>query len=126
MIIALFVGAYLSGVEATLELEIFLLSFYSIFSLAIILQILKVLNFQLKLEDEFMSYRNLLGITRKIGYEEITNIKVYKDKSNNPIKYKIYIGKRNFIVDNFMVNFNLFNKIIQKRLKTSKNAVKII
>ena len=37
-----------------------------------------------------------------------------------------YIGKRNFIVDNFMVNFNLFNKIIQKRLKTSKNAVKII
>ena len=45
IIIVLFVWVYLSGFEPKLELEIFLLSFYSIFTFAIILQILKVLNF---------------------------------------------------------------------------------
>ncbi len=126
IIIVLFVWAYLSGVEPKLELEIFLLSFYSIFTFAIILQILKVLNFQLELEEEFMLYRNLFGIVRKISYEEITKIKIYKDKSNNPIKYKIYIDKKGLSVDNFMVNFNDFNKIMKKRLGKAKNTVQLV
>ena len=123
MVIALFVWAYSSDYEPKLELEIFLLSFYSIFTFAIILQILKVLNFQLELEEEFMLYRNLFGIVRKISYEEITKIKIYKDKSNTSIKYKIYIDKKGLSVDNFMVNFNNFPGIIKKRLKKAKNKV---
>ena len=125
-IIALFVWVYLSGFEPKLELEIFLLSFYSIFTFAIILQILKVINFQLELEEEFILYRNLFGIVRKISYEEIAKIKIYKDKSNNPIKYKIYIDKKGLSVDNFMVNFNNFNKIIKKRLRKAKNTVRFL
>ena len=124
IIIVLFVWVYLSGFEPKLELEIFLLSFYSIFTFAIILQILKVLNFQLELEEEFMLYRNLFGIVRKISYEEITKIKIYKDKSNNPIKYKIYIGETRIVIENFTTNFNDFPKIMKRRLKTAKNNVK--
>ena len=97
-----------------------------LFTFAIILQILKVLNFQLKLEEEFMLYSNLFGIVRKISYEEITKIKIYKDKSNNPIKYKIYIDKKGLSVDNFMVNFNDFNKIMKKRLRKAKNTVQLV
>lgn len=126
IIIALFVWAYLSGFEPKLELEIFLISFYSIFTFVIILQILKVLNFQIELKEEFILYRNLFGIVRKISYEEITKIKIYKDKSNNPIKYKIYIDKNRLSVDNFMVNFNDFNKIMKKRLGKAKNTVQFV
>lgn len=126
IIIALFVWVYLSGFEPKLELEIFLLSFYSIFTFLIILQILKVLNFQLELEEEFILYRNLLGIVRKISYEEITKIKRYKDKFNNPIKYKIYIDKKRLSVDNFMVHFNDFDKIMKKRLRKSKTTVQFV
>ena len=75
-IIALFIWGYLSDFKPKLELEIFLLSFYSVFTFAIILQILRVLNFQLELEEEFILYRNLFGIVRKIRYEEITKINV--------------------------------------------------
>lgn len=123
MIIALFIWAYLSDYKPKLELEIFLLSFYSIFTFAIILQILKVLNFQLELEEEFVSYRNRLGIVQKIRYEEITKIKTFRDKSNNPIKYKIYIDKKGLGVDNWMENFNDFSRIMKKRLKKARNNV---
>ena len=124
IIIVLFVWVCLSGFEPKLELEIFLLSFYSIFTFAIILQILKVLNFQLKLEEEFMLYSNLFGIVRKISYEEITKIKIYKDKSHNVIKYKIYIGETRIVIENFATNFNDFPKIMKRRLKTVKNNLK--
>ena len=71
-----------------------------------------------------MLYRNLFGIVRKISYEEITKIKIYKDKSNNPIKYKIYIGETRIVIENFTTNFNDFPKIMKRRLKTAKNNVK--
>lgn len=125
-IIALFIWCYLSDFKPKLELEIFLLSFYSVFTFAIIWQILRVLNFQLELEEEFILYRNLFGIVRKIRYEEITKIKIYKDKSNNPIKYKIYIDKKGLSVDNFMVNFNDFTKIMKKRLRKAKNTIQFV
>ena len=125
-IIALFIWAYLSDYEPKLELGIFLFSFYSVFVFAIILQILKVLNFQVELEEEFISYRNLFGIVRRIKYEEITTIKIFKDKSNNPIKYRIYTCKKKVSIDNYMLNFHDFKKIMKKRLRKAKNAVQFV
>ena len=125
-IIALFIWAYFFDYKPKYELKILIVSFYSVFSFATILQILKVLNLQLELEEEFILYRNLFGVVRKIRYEEITKIKIYKDKSNNPIKYKIYIDKKGLCVDNFMVNFNDFSKIMKKRLKKAKNTAQFV
>lgn len=126
IIIALFSGAYLSDAEPSLELEIFLGSFYSLFTIALIWQLMKVLNFQLILEEDFILYRNLLGIVQKIRYDEVSKIKTYNDKFNNPIKYKIYICKKWIEVDNFIINFKEFPKIMKKRLKRVKSSIQIL
>ena len=122
-IIALCVGAYLQDNEAQIELQIFIFSFYSIFEFAVIWHFLKTLNFKLVLEDDFIVYRNLFGITKEIQYEEVSRIKTYTDKFHNVIKYKIYIGETRIVVENFTTNFNDFPKIIKKRLKKAKNNV---
>lgn len=126
-IIALCVGAYLQDLqdnEAQIELQIFIFSFYSIFEFAAIWHFLKTLNFKLVLEDDFIVYRNLFGVTKKIQYEEVSRIKTYLDKSHNVIKYKIYIGETRIVIENFTTNFNDFPKIMKRRLKTAKNNVK--
>ena len=119
-IIALCVGAYLQDNEVQLELQIFIISFYSIFAFAVIWHFLKTLNFKLVLAEDFMIYRNLLGITKEIQYEEVSRIKTYTDKSHNVIKYKIYIGETRIVVENFTTNFNDFPKIMKRRLKKAK------
>lgn len=122
-IIALSVVAYLQDDEAQIELKIFIVSFSSIFEFAVIWHFFKTLNFKLVLEEDFMIYRNLFGITKKIEYEEVSRIKTYMDKSHNVIKYKIYIGGTRIVVENFTTNFNNFPKIIKRRLKKAKNNV---
>ena len=122
-IIALCVGAYLQDNEAQIELKIFIFSFYSIFAFAVAWHFLKTLNFKLVLEDDFIVYRNLFGVTKKIQYEEVSRIKTYLDKSHNVIKYKIYIGETRIVVENFTTNFNDFSKIMKRRLKKARNNV---
>ena len=122
-IIALFVGAYLQDNEVQLELQILLVSFYSIFAFAVAWHFLKTLNFKLVLEEDFIVYRNLFGITKKIRYEEVSGIKTYLDKSHSVIKYKIYIGDTKIVVENFTTNFNDFPKIMKRRLKKARNNV---
>ncbi|MBR2617751.1 MAG: hypothetical protein IKC81_00340, partial [Paludibacteraceae bacterium] len=92
VIVALCVGAYLQDNEVQLELQILLVSFYSIFAFAVAWHFLKTLNFKLLLEEDFIAYRNLFGVTKQIQYEEVSRIKTYLDKSHNVIKYKIYVG----------------------------------
>ena len=122
-IIALCVGAYLQDNEAQIELKIFIFSFYSIFAFAVAWHFLKTLNFKLVLEDDFIVYRNLFGVTKKIQYEEVSRIKTYLDKSHNVIKYKIYIGETRIVIENFTTNFNDFPKIMKRRLKKAGNNV---
>ena len=122
-IIALCVGAYLQENEVQLELQILLVSFYSIFAFAVAWHFLKTLNFKLLLEEDFIVYRNLFGVTKKIQYEEVSRIKTYLDKSHNVIKYKIYIGETRIVVENFTTNFNDFPKIMKRRLKKARNNV---
>ena len=123
LIVALFVGAYLQDNEIQIELKIFLISFYSIFTFAGVWHLLKTLNFKLVLEEDSILYRNLFGITKKIQYEEISRIKKHTDKFNNVIKYRIYIGNTRIDVENFTTNFNDFPIILKKRLKKAKNNV---
>ena len=122
-IVVLCVGAFLQGKEVQLELQIFLVTFYSIFAFAVIWHFLKTLNFKLVLEEDFILHRNLFGITKKIQYEEVSRIKTYMDKSHNVIKYRIYIGDTRIDVENFTSNFNEFPKIMKKRLKKARNDV---
>jgi len=122
-IIALCVGAYLQENEVQLELQILLVSFYSIFAFAVAWHFLKTLNFKLLLEEDFIVYRNLFGVTKKIQYEEVSRIKTYLDKSHNVIKYKIYIGDTSIVVENFTTNFNDFPKIMKRRLKKARHNV---
>ena len=128
MIVALCVGAYLQaylkGEEVQLELQIFIGSSYTILALAVVWQLFRTLNFKLVLEEDFILYRNLFRITRIIRYEEISRIREYKDKSNNVIKYKIYIGDTRIVIEYFTSNFNDFPKIMKKRLKKVRNNVK--
>ena len=123
VIVALCVGAYLQDNEVQLELQILLVSFYSIFAFAVAWHFLKTLNFKLLLEEDFIVYRNLFGVTKKIQYEEVSRIKTYLDKSHNVIKYKIYIGDTRIVVENFTTNFNDFPKIMKRRLKKARNNV---
>lgn len=122
-IITLVVGAFLQDNEAQLELKIFLVSFYSIFEFAVVWHFLKTLNFELVLEEDYIIYRNLFGITKELQYEEISRIKTYMDKSRNVIKYKIYIGNTRIVVEYFTTNFNDFPKIMKRRLGKAKNNV---
>jgi|GEM_PF-1578945 len=123
VIFALWYGIYLQNKKVDLGLEIVLLTFYSLFVMALTWQLLKALNFQLVLEEDCMLYRNFLGFVRKIDYKEITNIKEYNDKSRNPIQYKIYIGNKRIVVDNFIVGFDSFPKIMKNRLRKAKSAI---
>ena len=122
-IILLFIWAYLSDYEASLALYVFLYSFYFLFTIAGAWQFWKTLNFQLILEEDFLLYRNFLGKVKQIKYEEISKIKTYNGKSNNPIQYRIYIGNKKIDVDNFTTNFNDFPNIMKKRLKKAKNTI---
>ena len=122
-IIALCVGAYLQDSEVQLELQILIVSFYSIFAFAVFWHFLKTLNFKLVLAEDFMIYRNLFGITKEIQYGEVSRIKTYRDKSHNVTKYKVYIGNTAIVVENFTTNFNNFPKIMKKRLNKAKNNV---
>ena len=122
-IIALCVGAYLQDNDVQLELQILLISFYSIFAFTVAWHFLRALNFKLVLAEDFMIYRNLFGITKEIQYEEVSRIKTYMDKAHNVIKYRIYIGDTRIVVENFSANFNEFPKIMKKRLKEAKNNV---
>ena len=124
IIIALCIACYLQKNEAQIELQIFIFSSCSILEFAEIWQFLKILNFKLVLEDDFIVYRNLFGFTKKIQYEEVSRIKTYLDKSHNAIKYKIYIGETRIVIENFATNFNDFPKIMKRRLKKAKNNVK--
>jgi hypothetical protein len=121
--VALYIGAFLQSNEAQLELQIFLVTSFSIFEFAMIWGFLKTLNFKLVLEDDFIVYRNLFGFTKKIQYEEVSKIKTYMDKAHNVIKYRIYIGDTRIVVENFTSNFNDFPKIMKKRLKKARNNV---
>ena len=123
VIVALCVGAYLQDNEVQLELQILLVSFYSIFAFAVAWHFLKTLNFKLLLEEDFIAYRNLFGVTKQIQYEEVSRIKTYLDKSHNVIKYKIYVGDTRIVVENFTTNFNDFPKIMKRRLKKARNNV---
>ena len=124
IIAAVNVWIYLSNCGGNLELFIFLSLFYSIFLVALIWHFLKVLNFQLILEEEYMVYRNLWGIVKRIKYEDISEIKTYNDKSNNTIKYRIYIANKKIEVEYFTINFNGFPKLMKERLKKTKNNIK--
>ena len=57
LITAFCVGVFLQDHKAKLELEIFLLSCYTVFIIAIVSQFLKTLNFQLILEEDCMIYK---------------------------------------------------------------------
>lgn len=111
--------------EENLKAFIFLFPFYLLFAIAAALQFLQTLNYQLVLEEDYIVYRNFLGIVKRIKYEEISEIKTYNDKSNNPIKYRISIANKKIYIDYFTINFNSFPKIMRKRLKTIKNNIKI-
>lgn len=50
---------------------------------------LHTLNWKLVLDEEFMIYKNFIGVTRRMQYEEISQIKVCKDKAGVVKKYKI-------------------------------------
>lgn len=123
LIVGLFIWANLSNHRSTLSLYIFLYTFYAIFVTALIWAFLKTLRFQLTLEDDHILYRNIFGSVKTYKYEDITKLNVYHDKSNTPVRYKIYIGKRKIEVDNFMINFHNFPKLMKKRLKKFKNPV---
>ena len=58
-------------------------------------------------------------------YEDVSRIKTYLDKSDNVIKYKIFIGDTRIVIENFTTNFNDFPRIIKKRLKKAKNNVQL-
>ena len=103
---------------------VFLFPFYLLFAIAVAWQFLKTLNYQLSLEEDYILYRNLWRVVKRIKYEEISEIKKYNDKSNNPIKYKICIGNKKICVDNYTMNFNDFSKIMKKRLKKIKSNIK--
>lgn len=68
-------------------------------------------------------YRNILGIVKRIKYEEISEIKTYNDKSNTPIKYRISIANKKIYVDYFTINFSDFPKLMKKRLKKVKRNI---
>lgn len=110
--------------KENLKAFIFLFPFYLLFAVVAVWHFLKVLNYQLVLEEDCMVYRNLWRIVKKIKYEDISEIKTYKDKSNNTIKYRIYIGKRRIEIDNFTISFNDFPKLMKKRLKGVKSNIK--
>ena len=123
VIVALCVGAYLQDSDVQLELQILLISFYSIFAFAVAWHFLKTLNFKLVLAEDFIVYRNLYGVTKKMQYEEVSRIKTYMDKSHNVIKYRIYIGDTRIVVENLTTNFQDFPEIMKRRLKKAKNKV---
>lgn len=109
--------------KENLKAFVFLLPFYLLFAIAEALQFLKTLNYQLVLEEDYIVYRNILGIVKRIKYEEISEIKTYNDKSNTPIKYRISIANKKIYVDYFTINFSDFPKLMKKRLKKVKRNI---
>ena len=110
--------------KENLKAFIFLFPCYLLFATLVIWMFLTSLNYRLVLEEEYMLYRNLFGRVKIIKYEEISEIKTHKDKSNNVNEYKIYIVKKKIYVNCFMINFKDFSRLMKKKLKTIKSSIK--
>ena len=124
IIMAVDVWLCLSYNDEDWKIFVALFPFYALFAIALAWQFLKALNYQLVLEEDYIVYRNILGIVKRIKYEDISKIKTFNDKSNNPIKYGIYIGKKRVELDSFAMNFNDFPKVMKKRLRKAQNNIK--
>lgn len=120
------IGGGLPDEEPHWSYYVIMIPLYTLFWGAIAYEFLNTLNFRLVLEDERIVYKNLWGVVKVKKYEEVSRVKVYRDKGENLIKYKIYFGKRAIVIDHFMENFTEFPRLMKKGLKKAKNKISFL
>ena len=78
-------------------------------SIASIYLILLGLNWKIEILQNHLIYTNIFRISKKYGYSDVTNVKVYYVKNTElPQKYTIYFGKKRITVDYLTINFDSF------------------
>lgn len=120
---AINVWIWINRDQVPLALNIFFFTVFPIAFIAGVYLFLRGCNWQLILAEDYIIYRNLLGIVRKIEYKEIVKIKTYYNHAHQAEKYKIYTLKSTFTVECVMYNFTGFPRILKKGLRKANNNI---
>ena len=124
-VIIAFILCTLQGYE-NIRVAIFCISVCSIMFLIGLWLSFLTLNWRLIFDENVLIYKNILGITRRYNYSDITRIRACYNRDRSKLeKYKIYIGKRKITVECLVKNFGSFERLMKNRLKKAKNLIKI-
>ena len=109
--------------QTSLALNIFFFTVFPIAFIAGLYLFLRGWNWRLILVEDYIIYRNLFGMVRKIEYKEIVKVKTYYSRAQQVEKYKIYTLKYTFTVEHVVYNFTEFPRILKKGLRKANNNI---
>ena len=126
LFITLYILSTLQDTKFPLYTDIILLIITSLLVLLGLSCVFLGLNYKLILNDNDFIHINFWGIKKTYKYSEITAIYMhYSKNTKTPNKYDIYIKKKRITIEYLMINFGIFEELIKKRLRTTKNKIKI-
>lgn len=116
----------IQGLGKNIVAEIFCFMMTSVIFLLCLCLFLFSLNWKLFLEEDGLTYKNALGISRRYSYSDISRIiAYYRRNSKEPEKYKLYVNDKRITIEGVTINFGNFERAVIRRLKNADNPLKI-